>query len=96
MKQNVYLMLSALLISILFDGCGPKIEEFEAYCVKHPVYEFQTQEVKVPVMCKISNVQCRQSGAGLDPISAMLECISEHNENLRIHNKYAKDCNGIR
>lgn len=62
------MLITVLIVSIFFGGCVSQPEP-EIRTV------YKTKEVKVPVKCKVPEINCSFKGEGFEPTIKLLECI---------------------
>lgn len=75
MILKMFLTALAVLIITTFSGCGcePTVQ-----FVDRPV------EVKVPIKCKMPEVQCSFEGTGAEPAVKAFECISNQKRAMEV------------
>lgn len=75
MISKMFLIALVILTIMTFSGCGCKpIVQY----VDRPV------EVKVPIKCKMPEVQCDFKGTGAEPAVKAFECISSQKKAMEV------------
>lgn len=74
MRLKMLLMISALSITLTFSACcEPRVEY-----VDRPV------QVKVPVKCKVPDVNCTLGGKNLEVVARAYECIALQKQAMEV------------
>ena len=76
MILKMFLTVLAILTITTFSGCSGR----------KPIVQYVDRlvEVKVPVKCKMSEVQCDFKGAGAEPAVKAFECISNQKRAMEV------------